>query len=276
VTSNRDQLTVGQFARASGLTSKALRHYHELGVLAPARIDPDSGYRLYDRAQLELARQIRVLRELDVPLAEIAVIVGESDPDAATQRLMVHRRRVEARLTALQTKHYLLGKLIEQKEMHDTMPARPTMISLEPETQRKLAAELFNYTWTLLETEDRDTRLTDRMVAAAYASRFFWEEIGGPVEHARGAWQISRTCATAGRPEEALYHARRCLKLCEDNGIADFDLAYAYEGLARAHALAANHDDSRRYLDLARAAAGQIAEKDDRDLLESDLATIPE
>jgi DNA-binding transcriptional MerR regulator len=275
MTSNTDWLTVGQFARLSGLTSKALRHYHEVSVLVPARIDPHNGYRRYTRGQLETARRVRVLRELDLPLAEIAAIISESDSEAATRRLVAHRRRVEARLTALQTKHYLLGKLIEEKEINN-MPARPTTLSLEPEMQRKLAAELFNYVWTLLETEDRSERQTERMIDAAHASRLLWEDIGGPTEHARGEWQISRAYAAAGQAGPALHHAITCLTLCEAHGIGDFDLAYAYEALARAHAIAGDTEACAQYLGQARAAGEQIAEQDDRDLLESDLASIPQ
>jgi hypothetical protein len=60
------------------------------------------------------------------------------------------------------------------------------MVSLDSESQRKLAGELFNYVWTLLEKADRTARETELMVAAAYASRFFWELPGGVVQHLRG------------------------------------------------------------------------------------------
>ena len=57
-------LTIGAFARAAGLTRKALRLYDELGVLPPAAVDPESGYRLYDPAQLERAQLIARLPEI--------------------------------------------------------------------------------------------------------------------------------------------------------------------------------------------------------------------
>jgi hypothetical protein len=154
------------------------------------------------------------------------------------------------------------------------MPARPTSGSLDPESQRKLGIELFNYVWTLLEKEDRTERESERMIDAAHASRFFWENVGEPANHARGEWQISRAYATAGRAEPALYHAQRCLELCETHGIADFDLAYAYEALARAHGLAGNADALTRFRDLAYEAAEQVAEDEDRELVISDLATL--
>jgi hypothetical protein len=157
----------------------------------------------------------------------------------------------------------------------NSMPSRPTVITLEPELRRKLATELFNYVWTLLEKEERTERETELMVAAAYASRFFWEEPGDALHHVRGEWQISRACAVAEMPEAALTHAHRCLELCEKRGIADFDLAYAYEALARAHSVAGDAEGAKRYADQARAAAEQVSDPEHRELVDSDLATLP-
>jgi DNA-binding transcriptional MerR regulator len=55
-------LSIGRFADATGLTVKALHHYDEIGLLVPARVDPDNGYRYYDAAQVEEAVTIRPCR----------------------------------------------------------------------------------------------------------------------------------------------------------------------------------------------------------------------
>lgn len=154
------------------------------------------------------------------------------------------------------------------------MPRRPGSVAIDPEQRRHLAVELFNHAWTLIEKEGRSERETELMIHAAHASRFFWEEAGGPLNHARGEWQVSRVYATAGLAEPALRHARRCLELCRTHGIGDFDLAYAYEALARAHALAGDADAAAAYGGQAREAAAGIADADDRELLLRDLATI--
>jgi PPM family protein phosphatase len=60
---------IGEFAELSWLSPRALRLYDELGLLPPARVDPDSGYRWYAPAQLERARLVASLRQLDIPLA---------------------------------------------------------------------------------------------------------------------------------------------------------------------------------------------------------------
>ena len=70
----------------------------------------------------------------------------------------------------------------------------------------------------------------------------------------------------------ALHHARSCLDWCERHDLADWDLAFAYEALARASRLAGDDEAAERYVEQARAV--EIAETDDRELVEADLATI--
>ena len=155
------------------------------------------------------------------------------------------------------------------------MPRRPTAVTIDPPERRRLGIQLFNYTWTLLEQEDRSERESDRMIDAAHASRFCWEEVGEPVHHARGEWQISRAYAATGRAEPALHHAGRCLELCDAHGLGGFDLAYAYEALARGHGLAGDGAAAAACAAQAQRAARDIAETEDRELLLGDLATLP-
>ncbi|WP_432251222.1 MerR family transcriptional regulator [Streptomyces sp. HNM1019] len=88
-------LTIGAFARASRLSPKALRLYDELGLLPPARVDPYSGYRRYDPAQLERARLVAWLRRLGMPLADIRAVC-ELEPEAAAREVRAYWARVEA------------------------------------------------------------------------------------------------------------------------------------------------------------------------------------
>jgi DNA-binding transcriptional MerR regulator len=105
-------LSIGRFADATGLTVKALRHYDEIGLLAPAHVDATSGYRYYDAGQIEDAVTIRRLRALELPLDEIRELL-HAERDALRDRLVAHGYRVaeEAR-----DKHSLLielGALVE-------------------------------------------------------------------------------------------------------------------------------------------------------------------
>jgi DNA-binding transcriptional MerR regulator len=81
-----EQLSIGEFSKATRLSQKALRLYDELGLLPPAFVDPDNGYRYYDASQLEQARHISRLRQLDVPLAQISALIA-MEPQAAAQAL---------------------------------------------------------------------------------------------------------------------------------------------------------------------------------------------
>ena len=77
-----------------------------------------------------------------------------------------------------------------------------------------------------------------------------------------------------GRPKCGLYHARRCLEICEQHNIGDFDLAYAYEALARAYMMDSKFIEYNYYLRLAHQASDQIAEEEDKAHLLKDLETI--
>ena len=77
------QMGIGEFSRRSRLSLKALRLYGELGLLVPARVDPDSGYRWYDASQLEAARLVASLRQLGMPLARVKAVIALDAPSAA-------------------------------------------------------------------------------------------------------------------------------------------------------------------------------------------------
>ena len=83
-------LSIGTFSRATHLSVRTLRRYHEQGLLVPAGIDPDTGYRSYQRAQILDAQLIHRLREVDVPLPVVARIVAARDPDLTGALLSDH------------------------------------------------------------------------------------------------------------------------------------------------------------------------------------------
>jgi DNA-binding transcriptional MerR regulator len=89
------EISIGEFARRSRLSLKALRLYDERGVLVPSRVDQASGYRYYDTAQLEAARLVVMLRQLQLPLAAIRELLA-CDPAEAATRVAEHWRDAEA------------------------------------------------------------------------------------------------------------------------------------------------------------------------------------
>ncbi|MBY5162730.1 MerR family transcriptional regulator [Salsipaludibacter albus] len=88
-----DLVPIGRFAATSRLSITALRHYHDLGLLVPAVIDPASGYRYYRLGQANRAEAIRTLRSLDVPLDEVAAVL-DGDDEQAEDLLRRHQQRL--------------------------------------------------------------------------------------------------------------------------------------------------------------------------------------
>ena len=89
------EISIGEFARRSRLSLKALRLYDERGVLVPSRVDQASGYRYYDPAQLDQARLVVMLRQLQLPLAAVKELLA-CDPADAAKRIAEHWRDAEA------------------------------------------------------------------------------------------------------------------------------------------------------------------------------------
>jgi DNA-binding transcriptional MerR regulator len=91
-------LTIGDFSRATHLSIKTLRHYHRVGLLEPAAVDPDTGYRRYGTTQIPAAQVIRRFRELDMPLDEIRAVLLAPDPAVRGQLIAAHLDRLEQSL----------------------------------------------------------------------------------------------------------------------------------------------------------------------------------
>ena len=95
-------LSIGDFSRMTHLSVKALRHYHDMGVLVPAAIDPFSGYRSYDTGQVPTAQVIRRLRDLNMPLDQIRAVLEASDVGERNQEIVAHLERMESQLAQTQ------------------------------------------------------------------------------------------------------------------------------------------------------------------------------
>jgi DNA-binding transcriptional MerR regulator len=95
-------ISIGDFARATHLSVKALRLYHHEGLLEPAVVDPGSGYRRYDLAQIPVAQVIRRLRDLGMPLEDIGAIVGTTDLAERNELIARHLHRLEQELSRTQ------------------------------------------------------------------------------------------------------------------------------------------------------------------------------
>lgn len=145
----------------------------------------------------------------------------------------------------------------------------------ETEAHRLFAVNCFNQIWTLLGKKNRteaDNRLMEHL---AHTSLYHWLQIGKSINEQRGEWMLARVYTVLENKAQALQHAERCLKLTKEQDLKDFDLAYSYEAMARAHALNGNQKEYKNFFSLAEKAAMQIAEKEDREIFVSDLNSEP-
>ncbi|MEV6414634.1 MerR family transcriptional regulator [Kribbella sp. NPDC051718] len=127
------ELTIGEFGRRSGLSHKALRLYDVSGLLAPARIAPGTGARLYSTSQLERARRISVMRQLDMPLATITEVLSGSDEDGLIRLdrwWAAEQATNEARKATLE---YLRDRLLRAPS--PGLSARPVLTRFVPDTK---------------------------------------------------------------------------------------------------------------------------------------------
>src|ERR1700722_7083696 len=106
-------LAIGDFSRATHLTVKTLRHYHETGLLEPAQIDPQTGYRRYATDQIPVAQIIKRFRDLDMPLMEIQAVLSAPDVRARNDLIAAHLKRLEGDLARTNAAVASLRNLLE-------------------------------------------------------------------------------------------------------------------------------------------------------------------
>jgi DNA-binding transcriptional MerR regulator/effector-binding domain-containing protein len=110
----RPRITIGEFSRASHLSVKTLRHYHEVGLLEPSEIDRGNGYRYYAENQIPAAQVIRRLRGLQMPVAEVKSVLAARDPEARNRLIVAHLDRLEGDLARTRAAVLELRQLLER------------------------------------------------------------------------------------------------------------------------------------------------------------------
>jgi DNA-binding transcriptional MerR regulator/effector-binding domain-containing protein len=121
-------LTVGDFSKMTHLSVKTLRHYHQVGLLEPAEVNPANGYRYYTPEQIPTAQVIRRLRDLEMPVAQVKSVLTAND--AATRNAIIssHLDRLEDELVQTRTSVESLRNILQQPAtanpiQHRTVPA---------------------------------------------------------------------------------------------------------------------------------------------------------
>jgi DNA-binding transcriptional MerR regulator len=127
-------VSIGDFSRMTFLSIKALRHYHEVGLLPPAEIDHETGYRRYEAAQVPTAQVIRRLRELGMSLDDVRAVIEAPDVRARNAAISAHLRRMEGELEQTRATVKSLRLLLDE-----TAPA-PIAISYRIEAPSRALA----------------------------------------------------------------------------------------------------------------------------------------
>jgi uncharacterized protein YndB with AHSA1/START domain len=142
------------------------------------------------------------------------------------------------------------------------------------EWHRAQGIECNNSTWEMIEA-DRNPQNDEEMLRRAYASSYHWARAARrvPANEARGAWLLAKVQLLVGQPQLSLRYADQCMAVCQQHGLADFDLAYAHE--ARARALRALGDDKGAAESWDMAKAVPIENAEDKAILDADLAIGP-
>ena len=144
------------------------------------------------------------------------------------------------------------------------------------ETHRKLATACFNDCWTLIEKPDRSAAEDEQMLLLAYAAAWHWSQRPDrtPTSTSVSYWQLSRVHALLGHHDMARLFGAKCLSLSQESQLPPFYVGYACEALARAESGAGNALPATASLAQAEACLREIADPEERAILEADLKTI--
>jgi hypothetical protein len=140
----------------------------------------------------------------------------------------------------------------------------------------RLAKELFNGTWDLIDKPDRSADEDVAMLLSAAASRWHWGRVGGAEQVATGDWQVAHVASLLGLGDLAELFATRNLDAAVAGEWDGWRLASAHEGMARALATRGDSDGRARHIAAAEEALGREPEEEERELIASQLATVPE
>jgi DNA-binding transcriptional MerR regulator/effector-binding domain-containing protein len=133
-------LSIGDFSKATHLSVKALRHYHQLGILEPSEVDPLSGYRRYRSDQIVQAQVIRRFRDLDMPLDEIGAVLSAPDVTRRDQVISSHLDRLEAGLERTQASTASLRVLLDPTAGGAVL--RPDHVAVQATSAAAIGAEV--------------------------------------------------------------------------------------------------------------------------------------
>jgi hypothetical protein len=143
------------------------------------------------------------------------------------------------------------------------------------EFHKKVAIMTNNGIWPTLDKEDPSKEELEEALHMAHTSLYHWSKIGQPINKARAEYMVARVYSAFQWAEPALYHAEQCLNITKKTGIGGFDLAFAYEVMAKANSVAGKSAECKKYRELAQKATDAIEGEEDRKICQSEVDKIP-
>jgi DNA-binding transcriptional MerR regulator len=241
-------LTIGDFSRMTFLTVKALRHYHDVGLLEPARTDHRTGYRYYRPEQVARARLIRRLRDLDLPVDEVRTVLTAPDDATRNAVLVEHLDRMSQQLAQVQDTVESLRRLLsdDDQELAVTYRDEPAtmVLAIRGYVDGDAAVSWWLGAFTELHRLLRTAGITRTGPDGAEFPTEFFTEGGAELV---AFVPVDRVPSLSGRVEAVGRPAARYAVALHDGPMVDLDGAYAAVG--------------RSVVDRAVGSAGPVVER---------------
>ncbi|HEX4305668.1 MAG TPA: MerR family transcriptional regulator [Solirubrobacterales bacterium] len=225
------ELTIGEFSRASHLSVKTLRHYHEVGLLAPTSVDPGTGYRRYAVEQIPTAQVIRRLRDLQMPIAEVKAVVGAADARERNALIAAHLARLEGELERTRqvvgsVRDLIVGPPTPLDVQHRAAPPLPAIGIRETVDREDVLAWWQGAIGELRATVGAQGLRSTGPIGGLYA--------GGLYEHDRGEAvvfaPVDGQARAIGRVEALVVPAAELAVVMHHGSLVDIDVTYGALG----------------------------------------------
>ena len=225
------RVTIGDFSRASHLSVKTLRHYHDVGLLEPSEVDPGNGYRYYSEDQIATAQVIRRLRGLQMPVPEVKSVLAAPDSEARNRLILGHLDRMEAELASTAAAVADLRALIAQPEEPGDVEHRTVLphasIAIHETVDRE---DLLDW-WQGALGELRAIAVAQRLEPTGVPGGLY---AGSIFEHGRGQATVfiptDDTPRAIGRVERFTVPAAELAIMAHHGSLASADLTYGRLG----------------------------------------------
>ncbi len=230
------RLTIGEFSKMTYLSVKALRHYHEVGLLEPADIDPATGYRHYGTEQVVTAQAIRRFRDLDMPIEQVRTVLQAPDLASRNRAILDHLEVMQQQLEHTQhtvaSLHALLTTPTAPKPIsYRTLAATPAL-AVRAQVDFDAASDWLGAAYAELHSALDAARLSPvGPDGGLYHDAFFTEGNGDVVAYVPvGVDLTDLTLATTGRAHPLELAATRVAAMIHEGSFDDIDQTYGALG----------------------------------------------